>query len=269
MKILAITGTHRRHNLFVHHLQKHCDLYAHLRVVREEMVPDPPKWVDDHLATLWQLHFQKREEAEFRWFRDTKLGPVKRQYTVVPQGLNNDHTRHWISTLDVDLVFIAGVPIIRDPLFSVLPAWKVNLHMGLIPWFKGSITMWWPSYLLKPHWSGCSYHVIDKLVDTGMLLHQTSETLEPTWGLHDIASANYLKACVDVGKVLKFAEQQVSDGVLPVSDSSLVGRGKTFVKADWHPAMLVPMYQTWEDSVAKYFVEGKLGKADWPELKEL
>jgi hypothetical protein len=238
-------------------------------VKREEMIPDPPEWLSEDLAVLWQLHFQKRCAAEMRWFGNPKLGPVERQYTVVPEGLHNDHVRHWVSQVNPDIVFIAGVPIIKDPLFSALPEWKINLHMGLIPYFKGSITMWWPTYLMKPHWSGCTYHVIDRLVDTGMMLHQTSVRLDSTWGLHDIASANYLKSCEDVGKVLKFAEQQVSDNVSPVPDPSLATRGKTFMKKDWHPAMLIPMYETWQDSVAKYAVLGRLGRLDWPQLKEI
>jgi hypothetical protein len=111
--------------------------------------------------------------------------------------------------------------------------------------------------------------VIDKLVDTGMLLHQTSVQLDPTWGLHDIASANYLTACEDVGKVLKFTEHMVADSVSPTPDPTLATKGKTFTKRDWHPAMLIPMYETWQDSVAKYAVLGHLGKLDWPQMVEI
>jgi methionyl-tRNA formyltransferase len=269
MRVLAITGTHPRHNLFVHHLQKHCDLYAHLRVQREELVPDPPKWIDDELAKLWRLHFQKREAAEMRWYGHPKLEAVEKQYTCHPMGLNNDHVRVWLKLVDPDIVFLAGCPIIKDPLFSALPEWKINMHMGLIPWFKGSITMFWPSYMLKPHWSGCSYHVIERLVDTGMLIHQTSVPIDSSWGLHDLASANYLKSCEDVGKVLRFAEQQVADSVRPNPDPTLATRGKTFTKKDWHPEMLRTIYEQWEDKIAGACAFGKLGKLDWPELVEL
>ena len=37
-------------------------------------------------------------------------------------------------------------------------AW--NVHAGLSPWYRGSITHFWPSYLLEPEYTGMTLHNI-------------------------------------------------------------------------------------------------------------
>ena len=45
-----------------------------------------------------------------------------------------------------------------DPTFAVLPKEKINLHLGLSPWFKGSVTLFWPFYHLMPQFCGSTFH---------------------------------------------------------------------------------------------------------------
>ena len=68
-----------------------------------------------------------------------------------------------------------GCPIIEDPILSALPSYSINLHLGLIPYYKGSITAFWPFYYLEPAMLGTTYHIIDKYVDTGEIIHQMSQ----------------------------------------------------------------------------------------------
>lgn len=267
MRVGAITGSHPRHDLFVSELSKVVEISGHITVLREQLIPEAPVYLDEDIVLLWQLHFQRRAQAEQRWFGTPKLGDMGPECVV--STLNNEVVQKFVQRMNWDLVLIAGVPIIKEPLFSMLPEWRINLHMGLIPWFKGSITMWWPMWLLRPNWAGCSYHVIDELVDTGQIIHQVKPKLERGMGVHDVASAAYLKACEDVGQVVKFCEQMCADGVGPQIDPSLATKGKTFTKADWHPGMLRTMYELWGDAVVSMYFDGELGITGDPKLVRL
>ena len=71
--------------------------------------------------------------------------------------------------------------------------------MGLIPYYKGSITMFWPFYFLEPNMAGTTFHIIDKYVDTGEILHNNTPNLERGDGLHDVASKAIFDAAVKSG----------------------------------------------------------------------
>ena len=68
---------------------------------------------------------------------------------------------------------------------------------------------------------------------------------------------------------MKFAEQQLSAGVLPTPDPSLAVRGKTFTKADWNPQMLRVVYKEFQDKVIRDFLFGYLGPCTAPKLIKL
>ena len=50
----------------------------------------------------------------------------------------------------IDACFISGTPIIKERIMSKLPEYTINLHLGLIPNYKGPITMFWPFLFLEP-----------------------------------------------------------------------------------------------------------------------
>ena len=53
--------------------------------------------------------------------------------------------------------------------------------------------MIWPFLLLQPNNACCTFHLIDKLVDTGEIIHQTPAVLERGDGLHMLASKSLKK----------------------------------------------------------------------------
>lgn len=274
MKVLVIAGSHLRHRAVVNSVTKHTDIAGLVVVGRESAMPAPPDDLDWHLKELWQIHFERRDESEKNFFgvHEELVKSLSKTPTlhVDAEDLNTVGVLHWYTEQpEFDCVLILGVPIIRDPLFSLLPAWKVNLHMGLIPEYKGVMSPFFCHYFLRPHFNGCSFHVIDRLVDTGQILHQTVPKLVRGDWLHDSASRSYLKACSELDKVLMFVGNAIEEHILPTPDPTLPRRGKLFTKKDWHPALLTVIYDLFRDHIVDAYLDGALPSSPAPELIEI
>lgn len=271
MKICVITGTHRRHLQFVSALESYIQPAAYIFCRREEILPQPPEDLNPYLKILWRRHFAKRAKAEHEIF--TLHRGVNSQAKILeipPEDLNKESTVNWyLSQGEFDAVFLAGCPIVKDPFFGFLPEWRVNLHMGIIPQFKGTITPFWTHYLLRPHWNGCTYHTIDRLVDTGAVLHQTICELNPGDGLHESTTKMYLKACNEVKQVLELVEGSIALSKSPCPDTSLARRGFLFTNKDWHAGLLRLVYETYQDRVIDYYLDGRIPQIEGPKLVRL
>lgn len=271
MRILLITGNHPRHVRFCNEVHKYVQPVGHVIVQREHMLPKPPEYtyLSTKLRGYWDKHFALRDEAESRHFGHQPLVDTGEQCIVQQGQLNTKEVLTFVVNMKADMVLIAGTDIIKEPLFSSLPAYAVNFHLGLIPWFKGSITMFWPFYFLEPQMAGCTYHVIDKLVDTGEILHQVVPKLEYGDAMHDVASKACLAAYDDVGLVINHVRRRLQCGSPSAPDPSLQTRGKTFTKKDWKPEMLEFIYGVWKDRIVDAYLDGSLGEGRKPKLKQL
>lgn len=271
MRILVITGNHPRHRVFVNAVEQYCQPSAYIICQREAMVPLPPEDLDEYLQHLWRLHFRKRDEAEEEFFKGRLDNRLNAPVLEVPSGqLNEDYVVDFVLKYGrFDLALISGVEIIKDPLFGLLPEYKVNAHLGLIPHFKGTMSPFWTHYLLRPHWNGCTYHVIAERVDTGMILHQTCAELVRGDGVHDAACRNYILMCDDVGKVIKAVQHRLEYNVPLSPDASLARRGKLFTKADWHAGMLEVVYGLYQDRIVDAYLDWYLPQSEGPKLTRL
>ena len=262
LRICLLTGDHPRHIAFSNAVAHEpiADIVGHIIMTRESFLPPPPEGIDEHLAELWTKHFRLRDESESKHFRCHDRFAFETRTLKVRNSaeLNSLAVVEFVQAIRPEAAFIFGVDIIKDPLFSTLPDYKVNLHLGLIPHYKGSITMFWPLYFLEPNVAGCSYHVIDRRVDTGSVLHQVVPVLERGDGMHDVACKACLAAFKEVGLVLEHIREQIDSGVKPQPDPKLAKEGKLFTKKDFHPAMLRVNYELFDDDVVDHHLDGKL-----------
>ncbi len=79
--------------------------------------------------------------------------------------LNGEESVQALQAWETDLLIFAGVPIIRRPVLEVPRRGTLNVHMGLLPFFRGKHVAEWSVYLDGP--VGVSVHLVDPGVDTG------------------------------------------------------------------------------------------------------
>ncbi len=263
MKCIVIVGSHNRNLCLLKELAtiKKIKITQAYILKRENLLPPPPLNLENNLKKLWKLHFKKRQETEKDYFDfDNKfLNHIENiKYISSLNELNLEENLKFISSLEIDCCFIAGIPIIKKPLLDILPINTINLHLGLIPFYKGSITTFWPFYNLEPNMLGTTYHIIDKYVDTGEILHQNRPKLEINDTLHSASCKAVISAINDLNLIVEEMIYRINKNMMPKKDTKLRKIGNLYKKDDWKPEMLKKIYVDYKDNIVKMYLEKKI-----------
>ena len=106
--------------------------------------------------------------------------------------------------------------------------------------------------------AGTTYHIIDKFVDTGEIIHNNVPTLEYGDGMHDVASKAVVTAHRDINIVVGEIIKRVRKGIEPKKDISLRLKGKLFLKSDWKPEMLSLIYNHYDDKLVDLYLNNQI-----------
>lgn len=255
MRILILSGSHPRH-LFVHKaILDSGATCAAIVMKRESLLPVAPEGIPDVDARNFERHFRQRFEAEEVAFGSTTPESL---FASIPThycdsvSLNSVQTTAFAQQFRPDLAFIFGTDLIKDPLLEALPKDKVNLHLGLSPWYRGSATLFWPFYFLQPQFTGATFHQIVPEADAGEILHQSVPSLSMGDGIHDVGARTVVQARDDLRQLLAgytdpgwiYQPQKIS--------------GRLFLTRDFQPAHLRLIYDTFGNSVVDRFLCGEL-----------
>ncbi len=273
MKTLVIIGDHPRNlGLLKNLLQSRIvNINCLILFKRESLIPEPPKNISNEIKKFWRLHFKKRYLAEKKYFKFNKVDFSKIKNIIRINDEKEFYKKKLINFIkkeNFQASFITGIPIIKNPLLETLPLNTVNLHLGLIPHYKGAITMFWPFYFLEPTMAGTTYHIIDKYVDTGEILHNNIPQLKKGDGMHDVACKAIVSAHKDISKVIREIRRRLKKKIEPKKDFSLRYKGKLFLKSDWKPEMLKIIYGFYKDRIVDLYLNNKI-KSIKPVIKKI
>ncbi|MFZ3043655.1 MAG: formyltransferase family protein [Minisyncoccia bacterium] len=258
MKILLFSADHPRH-LFIHSaVLKHFDVCGVVYMQRENIVPEPPAVVLPHDAENFRRHFADRHAAEQKYFGEIKIEDIASGVPIHrcdPQSLNSPEVAEFVQTCAPDMVFIFGVKIIKDPVLSVLPKDRVNMHVGLSPWYKGAATLFWPFYNMQPQFCGVTFHQIVPAADAGAIIHQCSPELSLGDGIHDVACKTLLAAQKDLVALLRQREKNGSFTEVPQRTS-----GRLYLESAFHPEHLRVIYDLFDNDMVDAYLRGELSQ---------
>jgi len=96
---------------------------------------------------------------------------------VVIQEINGDDCRRALQVLRVDLLILAGTPIIRAPILEVPRLGTLNAHQGALPRFRGMNVIEWA--VLEGHPPAITVHFVDAGVDTGDIIAIEPVPIQP------------------------------------------------------------------------------------------
>ena len=159
MKVVFATGSHPRHGAMARRLAETGHLAGLLVERREEFIPTPPENIDENLKELFRFHFAERERVESEMFSEWNPAALGVPLLEVSQEeLNAEATHAFLIDHGPDLFLSYGVHKLNPQTLAVLEGRKWNIHGGLSPWYRGVITLFWPSYLLEPQMTGMTVH---------------------------------------------------------------------------------------------------------------
>jgi folate-dependent phosphoribosylglycinamide formyltransferase PurN len=262
MRLLLITGSHRRHSWFVSGLAEHFEIAGAVAMAREHVVPRAPEGTSRHDRVNFDRHFHLRDETEAAMFGDHSSAFRDLPTMTVDRGeLNGAALADHVRSLDADACIVFGSDIIRDPLVGALPALTLNVHLGLSPWYRGTATLFWPFYNLEPHWAGVTLHRVTPTVDAGPIVHSCVPELRRGDGIHDVATRAVEVARDGVIRCLS----AVSAGVV-LAEQPQRTPGRLYLTRHFRPEHLRVNYDLFDDRMVDAHLAGEIGSHECPSL---
>lgn len=260
MKVTLMTGSHPRHLYVARKLHEAGMLHSLVVERREPMVPVPDPSLSELDRANVIRHFREREEAEIRVFGQGDLFFFQGKLPVLviePSELNGEETKRWLREHPADVVITYGVHKLEDDLLALLPEHAWNIHGGLSPWFRGTATLFWPFYFLKPNWAGMTIHRLSSKLDGGDIIHHSVPELQRGDGIHDVACRAVQQVADDLVVILGMLKSGRTITAVPQKSS-----GKLFTNADWMPQHLRLIYNTFNNDIVDRFLDGEFGRSE-------
>jgi folate-dependent phosphoribosylglycinamide formyltransferase PurN len=263
MKLILITGDHLRHYYVASQLDKVFSEIIWIVEKRELQVPKKNKKIKKKFQRLLELHFRKRIKAEKKFFGEK----YKYNFQNIIKKISIDR-KHFNKKIEVllkkeraEVLITYGCGKISNQILKNKNIKNFfNIHGGLSPWFKGSITNFWPSYLLKPQYTGMTLHTLTSKIDGGDILLQCTSKLYKNDGIHDLSCRVIKNFCYLTKK--KFKKINFKIKIIGVKQKF---SGKIWKKCDWNYANLEIIYNKFNDKINYFVLKNKLNKQK-PEL---
>lgn len=256
MKLILFSGNHPRHLFVNSEIIKYFDNTLVIIMEREELQPSPPNDLTAHDKSLFLKHFSNRYKIETDTYSNLNAEEVYKNCNVIyikPEELNTESIANKVKEFDADFCFIFGANLILDPVIDNLPKDRINLHLGLSPWYKGAATLFWPFYNLKPQFCGVTFHQITKKADAGEIIHQSVPQLRNGDRIHDVGAKCVLKAKKDIGKIISFwKKKRKFQGKIQNQT------GRNWRESDFHASQLRLIYDLFDDKIVDYYLSGIL-----------
>jgi hypothetical protein len=262
VKVVIITGSHRRHAWFTAGIAERFDIVGVVAMPREGSVPQAPQGTSARDRAHFDRHFRLRDEAEERVFGDAgHVLDALPTLRIARDGLNAPSVAAFVRDRGAEACIVFGADILREPLLSALPALTLNVHLGLSPWYRGTATLFWPFHNLEPHWAGATLHRITPDVDAGPILLTCAPPLHAGDGIHDVAVRT-----VEVAHrgVIACLERVDRGGTLVEHPQRTAGR--LYLTRHFRPEHLRVNYELFDDRMVDAHLAGEIGSNPLPAL---
>lgn len=255
MKVLFIIKNHPRNlQLCIQFIKKIKNVNIELILMPgDNLLPTPPDFLSLQLKKLWKLHFSKRYDFENLYFSNELENIKVSVNNFLKFDEYNSSIIEYLEKNKFDLCFLSGVKIIKPKMLKLLPIYTINFHLGFIPYYKGTITTFWPFYFLEPHMLATTYHVVDEKVDNGEIIQINFPKLIKSDSLHESSCKAIINGQSEIDKIYKYCSNKIEKKMLPTKNQELFFQGKIFRNKDWKPEMLQFIYEVHKDEIVKNF----------------
>ena len=158
-RVLVITADDPRHKYFVSCVRDIFNCDCDIIVVDKS---------SDHISKVsdeaLKLHSEELSFHEKKYFKNSNISENVRQVTRAELNMSE-----FVETLNFDdyvVCFVFGSPILKSVWFKN-ELLKINLHLGLSPYYVGSGTLFWPFHNNDIRHAGITWHELTEVLDMG------------------------------------------------------------------------------------------------------
>lgn len=187
------------------------------------------KWID---WFWWNYHALRRsilglDRYRKKFFAEEEASPV--QATPV-ETINDRLVVKELQECQPDLTIVIGTSILSDNVLDAAGPGIINIHGGMLPWYRGNHCFFFALYDGRPDRAGSTLHFVDRGVDTGDVIEVVFAN--PKRG--ENAERLYCRAeLAAIARLVALLKEYESGTPLPRQTQS--GPGKTFRMRDRKP----------------------------------
>lgn len=258
MKAIIFSGSHNRHLYVNSSVLKYFDETLVVIMERENVLPSTPSNLSERDKKNFETHFNNRKIIEEKIYGEINIEKIFAKNEIIKidaKKLNTIELAKRVKDFSADFCFIFGCNLILNPVLSSLPKNKINLHLGLSPWYKGSATLFWPFYFLQPQFAGVTFHQITEKPDAGNIIHQSTPKLEMGDTIHDVGAKCVIDAKNDISKLIKHFKKEGK-----FSESIQKTQGRVWREKDFHASHLRVIYDQFKDKIVDSYLNKELDK---------
>lgn len=257
MNILLIVGTQLRHQYFLASILEHFNVIGIIEY--ERTLVQAPKLNKDFFLKadlkIEKIHLNnlKNKEIEYFWEKVSKINKENLHILKVKNSkeLNSKETINWVKKLECDLMLDYGSGILENDILDILPEWKINLHGGISPYYKGSATLLWPFYMQQPELVGMTFHLLTKNIDGGEIIHHSRPEMFENDSVSDIGCRAVIKASEDIVLLLKKFNKIRNFKLYPQKG------GKLFLEKDYKPSIIKIVNLLFKNNLISEYLKNK------------
>lgn len=258
MKILIICGDHFRHRFMLEPILKiNCKINCIImkRESQKSLRHDVPKPLNKTESKLLDLHLKKRYLKEVNAFGNKTIYDFLDKNKIIETdaiNLNSTKIKTYIKKFNANICFIMGPGLISEKIRNILPPKTFNIHLGLSPWYRGSATLFWPSYNLEPWKTGITFHKLNSNADSGQIIHHSVAKLKKGMDLFDLTISAMKEGRKDLKKILNYLAKGKK-----IKSYKQKFYGKSYATKFFKPTHLKVIYELFNDKLIDYYLKNK------------
>ena len=173
MKITLFTSNDKRHNFFINMLS---EVSEELFVVQECKTIFPGIIPGSYPVTeTMKKYFSEVKNAQLKLFGNSLINTSSKKIKILPMlygDLNKCSISFLSDFLKSDIYIVLGSSYIKGELIEFLLKKKaLNIHAGVVPYYRGNDCNFWALFDDNPHLVGSTIHLLSKGLDSGDILY--------------------------------------------------------------------------------------------------
>lgn len=174
IRVVLATGNEIRHRYIASKLSNERIDFFSIHETKNEKEADP--------------HFKQRAYIERLFFEEQ----IHNNYLKkeIPKGeINSDETLTVIQDFKPDFFLTYGCSIVCSNVINKLECVKINTHLGLSPYYRGTGTNFWPIFNNQLEYCGVTFHELTTKIDGGSIFHQFSLEKKTFESVHHLGNS--------------------------------------------------------------------------------
>ena len=211
-----------------------------------------------HKSKILTNHFKKVQFYEKKYFKkfcvkNQNFLNKKTIFSVQKGKINSEKILKKIEDINPNLIILNATSLIKKKLINLYKNKIINVHAGLIPYYRGTGCNVWTFYNKELEYTGMTVHFVNERIDDGKIICQEQSNFEINDNTHTVGCKNVklsLKLCKDTIKFLSKNPNYKGKKILTKKSS-------IFFKKDFNKSVVIRINELIKSGLVKKYIKNK------------